>query len=190
MIEFNTPDELEIISDDNFAISGMANLLKENSSIHSIECNSCILLITYHSLVDSFNFLKRNSHVFSKHNLVIIIAHQPVRKLIEGLCNVMCVFINLTENPIEILKAIDEESSCLKSLNSEGAAENFTRFQNRILHLLLKGVRPSRIANIMGVNEKTISIQKRNVMKKYGVHSTVELAMKCWLRKEFVKKRA
>ncbi|WP_041689225.1 helix-turn-helix transcriptional regulator [Rahnella aceris] len=50
--------------------------------------------------------------------------------------------------------------------------------------LLLNGFTPTRIAKVLNLNEKTVSLQKRKVMKKYNVKRLAELMVKHRLMRE------
>lgn len=171
-----------IISDDNFAIAGLAGCLDNNTAL-DLNLHACILVITQCSLIGAFNFLRLKARLLALHELVIIIAQPSVRRITEGVGDFVRVFINVNEHPDIIAEDICQ-ALCMNWRFDEGTPEKLTQCENRVLYLLVEGFTPSAIARMLKLNEKTISAQKRGVMRKYGVNSTVEMAMKYLLKKE------
>lgn len=173
---FNQQVNLEIISDNYYALYGMASCLGEGI-LTSLYLRPCILMITNPSLIEAASFIRSKTEIFTLYDLIIVITYQSIKRTIEGVSDAMIFFINVNETPDEFSKIVKHALNYRKS-SFEVKEEKLTRNEVRALGLLLKGFTPAAIAEKLSVNEKTISSQKRSVMRKYGVQTTLELAIK------------
>jgi DNA-binding CsgD family transcriptional regulator len=166
---------LDIISEDGYALMGLVAQLDKRIHLGG-SAAPCLLLLTYATLIEMHVFLERYANAFINHDLVIIIGPFSAKKLIEGLTETAVAFINISNEPTFIS---DEISRVLNEPPRQGAQhEPLTHCEQRTLALLLKGYSGPLMTKLIGVNEKTISSQRRSAMKKYGVSSMMLLAMK------------
>lgn len=175
-IEVTKTSGVKIITDDNYAALGVTVFLKQHSI--GVSCtHPIIFIITQRSRVEAFSFLCRESHFFSLCDLAIIIAPESVRRIIRGLWGVTCAFINVHNSPARIAYEIEDACSSDKVFG-DNSPEELTLCEYRVINLLLAGMKPCSIAKTLNLNDKTVSSQKRRVMRKYDVSSTAELVMK------------
>ncbi len=150
----------------------------------------------YSSIYQQCDFFDNKSHIDYEQYKVLIYMTHDLLSLVKIKCkykkNKHCHLILADGEDISILKTLNEEnfiiidSDCRVSefrenllyLNPKQKDEiNITRREKEILSLILKGQNNYKIANQLGISERTIEAHKRNIYMKIGVHSITQLTL-------------
>lgn len=178
-----THGSLCFISEDNYTLPYLMALISRKIDIKA-GSSCCVLLSTHHTLIETSAFLLKYLKDVRNYDIIIFIAPMSIKPILENIGELPIFFINV-KSPADM---ISKEVSIYSSLNIRRYYKwqplLLTLCEERTMALLLKGYTPTRITKILNLNEKTISLQKRRVMKKYNVSSLAELFIKHRLMQE------
>ena len=118
---------------------------------------------------------------YKKNVLIIGISIGQNLPIIENLlpCLQGSIFIRRTDPIEEIRNNIFQAWTMLNQNNEEKCCSCrrllLTASEKRVIHYLYMGFSVSQVGNILGIGMKMASQRKREVMRKYNLHSDVEL---------------
>ncbi|MDE4730361.1 MULTISPECIES: LuxR C-terminal-related transcriptional regulator [Klebsiella pneumoniae complex] len=79
----------------------------------------------------------------------------------------------------EVIALVDSKLKCIKVPLNHSEEVKLTKREAEVMLLFYQGLCPRDISKKLGINIKTVSVHKRNVMNKIGISKTSELCQ--WL---------
>jgi len=178
-------ENCQVYSDDIFLSTAASSLLNEiytkNSELISKQCN--ILIINNSSLLNLPNIFEK----LNKRKRYVVISSLFINSLLRGVEQLKLekfIDIDISVDSIKYqllmyLKGITVDTSVLTSTDKVILSHR----EIFVLKYLSMGMTPSFIARLSGVSVKTISSQKRSIMKKLCISNNQQLFIKSKLIK-------
>jgi DNA-binding CsgD family transcriptional regulator len=174
---FSSHESLNFISEDNYTLPCLMAYITRGENIKT-DTSCCVLLSTHHTLVETSHFLLKYLKYLTIYDSVILIAPFSFKSILENLGEIPISFIDVKSPVEQISKEVSVYSTLKIRKYYKWQPLILTPCEERTMTLLLNGFTPARIAKVLNLNEKTVSLQKRKVMKKYNVKSLAELLVK------------
>lgn len=175
----------KIYGDDYFLKLGFKTLLKKANSttINKFESHSHHRILNFYLVPNASSLTNvRWNYDIDLKALNIVICPMYVWEILKGTnVNNIEMFIDISMIPTQIEHAISQILSMQKenknTLTPSGRIMLTSR-EKLVLKYLSKGMRGSEIASMFNLSSKTISSQKRSLMKKLYISNNFQLFMK------------
>ncbi|QHM76487.1 hypothetical protein C7M52_02463 [Mixta theicola] len=171
---------MNVFGKDSFYICGVKAIMREIAKrhrSHSPPLNLCIYVTAGMDLAEMFSYLTQHP----PHNYAIFISPDRYFSILKRLypdLTILCLSERLAVS--ELRQAL----TVMETLQAQNAAVSdtqnlfkFTRAEQQIMRLTLRGYSIDEIASMRSVSPSTVSVQRSGLMKRTGTKSIQELCV-------------